>query len=327
MHTRNLHNLSTGAVGFGAMVLSPGMYGPIDDRSAVAALHAAIDAGCTLIDTSDGYGTAGHNESLVGRAIAGRRAEVQLETKFGFLLRPGADAHTFSVRYAFGRLAVNADPRYVRDYAHESLRRLGTDYLDVYYPHFPDPQVPFADTVGAVAELIHDGSVRHLGVSNVTAAQLRQAHAVHPVSVVQTQWAAWTPIDPELLDVIDEIGAGIVAWSPLGGGFLTATVTTVGDQDFRQAIDRYRPENLAANVDRYAPMRALAADLQITPGQLALAWLLHEHPRVVPIPGSRTVAHIRQNAQAADIVFDDDTVRRVRSVLAGIQPAGEMSVL
>lgn len=315
MRTRTLGGLSTGAIGFGAMVLSPGMYGPVDEATAATALQAAIDAGSTLINTSDGYGVAGHNEDIVGRAIGGRREDVQVATKFGFLLQPGADPHAFPVRYEFGQLAVNAEPRYVRAYAHESLRRLRTDYLDVYYPHFPDPQVPFAETVGAVADLIREGTVRHLGVSNVTAAQLREAHQVHPVSVVQTQWSMWSPADPDLLKAIDEIGAGIVAWSPLGGGFLTGTVTKLAENDFRHAIDRY------------APLRDLAADLGITPGQLALAWLLDQHPHVVPIPGSRTPEHIRQNTAAADIDLDDVTRRRVQEALAGLGPAGEMRVV
>jgi aryl-alcohol dehydrogenase-like predicted oxidoreductase len=226
--------LTVPAVGFGAMVLSPGMYGAVDEDRAERALSAALDAGSTFVDTSDGYGPDGHNERLVGRAVRSRRDEVVLATKFGFRLPDGAEAHRFQVGYGFGELAVNAHPSLVRGYAEQSLRELGTDRIDLYYPHFPDPQVPLADTVGAVADLVQDGLVRHLGLSNVTAAQLREAHAVHPVAAVQVEWSMWRPVEPDLLAAARELDVGLVAWSPLGGGFLTGSVTSVGDGDFRQ---------------------------------------------------------------------------------------------
>ncbi|HXV91689.1 MAG TPA: aldo/keto reductase, partial [Pseudonocardia sp.] len=270
--TRTLGSLTTSAIGFGAMVLSPGMYGEIDDDRGVRALHAALDAGATLLDTSDGYGVDGHNERLVGRALRerGNAEGVQVATKFGFRIPDGAPAHRFAVNYAFGELAVNADPRYVRGYAEQSLRNLGVDAIDLYYPHFPDPQVPLADTVGAVADLVGAGLVRHLGLSNVTAAQLREAHAVHPVAAVQTQWSMWQAPDPELLAAARELGVGTVAWSPLGGGFLTGTVQAIADDDFRTNVPRFSATHLAANNERYAPVRGIAADLGLTPGQLAL---------------------------------------------------------
>jgi aryl-alcohol dehydrogenase-like predicted oxidoreductase len=318
---RHLDELAVPAIGFGAMVLSPGMYGDIDDDRALTALRHAMDAGATFVDTSDAYGE-GHNESLVGRAIAGRRDEAVVATKFGLSIPDGAEPHAFPVAYAFGELAVNAEPRYVRGYAEASLRRLDIDTIDLYYLHFPDPQVPVEDTAGAVAELIDDGLVGHFGVSNVTADELRRAHATHPVTAVQVEWSMWKPISPELLAAADDLGAGIVAWSPLGGGFLTGTVTNLANADFRRNAPRFQGDNLAVNNERYAAVRRLAEDLAITPGQLALAWLLHQHPAVVPIPGSRTPAHIDENIDAAGINLHPDTLRQVDRVLSGTVPAG-----
>ncbi|MEU0659022.1 aldo/keto reductase [Streptomyces lavendulocolor] len=320
--TRRLGGLEVSALGFGAMVLSPGVYGEIDDARAERALLAAVDAGATLIDTSDGYGADGHNEWLIGRALRGRRDEVVIATKFGFRLPEGVEPHPFPVGYAFGELAVNADPKHVRGYAEASLRELGTDRIDLYYPHFPDPQVPLADTVGAVAELVEAGLVRHLGLSNVTADQLREAHAVHPVAAVQTEWSMWRHVDEELLAAARELGVGVVAWSPLGAGFLTGKVGTVQDGDFRQHMPRFDAENHRANNDRFAPVRGIAGELGITPAQLALAWLLDQDEHVVPIPGSRTPAHIRENLAAARVRLSPDVRDRLSAVLADTEVSG-----
>ncbi|MEU0667622.1 aldo/keto reductase [Streptomyces lavendulocolor] len=320
--TRRLGGLDVSALGFGAMVLSPGVYGEIDDARGERALLAAVDAGATLIDTSDGYGADGHNERLIGRALRGRRDEVVIATKFGFRLPEGVEPHPFPVGYAFGELAVNADPKHVRGYAEASLRELGTDRIDLYYPHFPDPQVPLADTVGAVAELVEAGLVRHLGLSNVTADQLREAHAVHPVAAVQTEWSMWRHVDEELLAAARELGVGVVAWSPLGAGFLTGKVGTVEDGDFRQHMPRFDAENHRANNDRFAPVRGIAGELGITPAQLALAWLLDQDEHVVPIPGSRTPAHIRENLAAARVRLSPDVRDRLSAVLAVTEVSG-----
>ncbi len=319
---RSLGALTVPAVGFGAMVLSPGMYGTVDEDGAQRALSAALDAGATFVDTSDGYGVDGHNERLVGRAVRSRRDEVVLATKFGFRIPAGAESHRFPVGYGFGELGVNAHPSLVRGYAEQSLRELGTDRIDLYYPHFPDPQVPLADTVGAVAELVEDGLVRHLGLSNVTAAQLREAHAVHPVAAVQVEWSMWRPVEADLLATARELGVGLVAWSPLGGGFLTGSVTSVGADDFRQHAPRFAAGNLERNNDRYAPVRAIAHELGLAPGQLALAWLLAQDPAVVPIPGSRTPAHIAENVESAQVVLHGDTLARVDQALAAFRPEG-----
>ncbi|WP_431969663.1 aldo/keto reductase [Nocardia sp. bgisy134] len=319
---RHLGEIPVSAVGFGAMVLSPGMYGAVDDDRGRTALRHAFDQGATLVDTSDGYGADGHNEQLIGRALRGRRDEVTVATKFGFRIPEGAAAHKFPVGFAFGELAVNAEPRYVRGYAEQSLRNLGTDVIDLYYPHFPDPEVPIEDTAGAVGELVADGLVRYLGLSNVTAEQLRRAHAAHPVQAVQAEWSMWRPVDPELLATARELGVGVVAWSPLGAGFLTGTVDRVGDDDFRANLPRFDAANLAANNDSYAALHAIATELGISRSQLALAWLLHQDPHVVPIPGSRTPSHIEDNLFAANIGLHADTLRRVDEVLGGVQAVG-----
>ncbi|MFJ3336033.1 aldo/keto reductase [Streptomyces sp. NPDC086766] len=325
--TRHLADLQTSAIGFGAMVLSPGMYGEIDDHRAVAALRTALDEGVTLIDTADGYGADGHNERLVGQALRGRRDQVTIATKFGFRIPEGAPAHRFPVSYTFGELAVNAEPRYVRGYAEQSLRNLGTDVIDLYYPHFPDPEVPLEDTVGAVADLVSEGLVRHLGLSNVTADQLRKAHAVHPVTAVQVQWSMWQPVDPDLHAAARELGVGLVAWGPLGGGFLTGTVQEVAEDDFRRNLPRFEAANLKANYDRYAPLRGIASDLGLTPAQLALAWLLHQDEHVVPIPGSRTPAHIADNLAAARVRLHPDTLARIDEALSRFTPEGTGTLL
>lgn len=304
------------------MVLSPGVYGDIDDERGERALLAALDAGATFFDTSDGYGEAGHNERLVGRALRSRRDEVVIATKFGFRIPEGAEPHTFPVGFAFGELAVNADPAYVRGYAEASLRELGTDRIDLYYPHFPDPQVPLTDTVGAVAELIEAGLVRHLGLSNVTAEQLRAAHAVHPVAAVQTEWSMWRPVDAELIAAARELGVGVVAWSPLGAGFLTGQVSEVRDGDFRQNNPRFDAANRQANHDRFAPVRGVAKELGLSPAQLALAWLLHQDPHVVPIPGSRTPSHIEENLAAARVTLPQDALTRLDEILRTTEVEG-----
>lgn len=322
---RRLGGLSVSAVGFGAMVLSPGMYGEVDDDRGEAAVRAALDAGVTFFDTSDGYGAAGHNERLLGRALRGRRDEVVVATKFGFRVPAGRPAHRFRVNLAFGELAVNNDPALVRGYAEQSLRELGTDRIDLYYPHFPDPEVPLEETVGAVAELVDAGLVRHLGLSNVTADELRRAHAVHPVAAVQTQWAMWHAPDAELLAAARELDVGVVAWSPLGNGFLAGGVERIGEGDFRANVPRFA--HLEANNDRYAPVRRIAAELGITPAQLALAWLLHQDAHVVPIPGSRTPAHIAENVAAARIELHPETLAAVDAALAAFRPEGTVEVV
>ncbi|MEU5861753.1 aldo/keto reductase [Nonomuraea sp. NPDC047529] len=323
MKTRELGTLQVPPLGFGAMVLSPGVYGDIDDTRAATALRAALDAGATHIDTSDAYGVDGHNERLVGRALKGRnRDEVVVATKFGLTIPDGEPSRPHPVGYAFNELRVNADPRLVRRYAERSLRNLDTDVIDLYYLHYPDPGVPVEETAGAMADLVRDGLIRHIGLSNVTAEQLRAAHAVHPVTAVQNEWSMWRPVEPALLAAARELGVGLVAWSPLGNGFLTGTVQRLDEGDFRHNAPRFSADNLAGNNDRYAPIRALATSLGITPAQLALSWLLHQDEHVVAIPGSRTPAHIRENLAAADLTLHPDTLARIDEALARFDVSG-----
>jgi aryl-alcohol dehydrogenase-like predicted oxidoreductase len=313
MHTRNLGGLETSAIGYGAMVLIDGMYGHADDAHSLATLQHAIDAGATLLDTADAYAD-GANELLVGRAIAGRRDDVQLATKWG-IVREGGRAFQHAHDQT---ILMDARPQRAREALEASLRRLGVDSIDLWYLHFPDPGVPIEESVGAMGELVAEGKVRHLGVSNVTAEQALAAHQAHPLAAVQGEYSLWTR-DPEreLLPVLRELGIGFVAWSPLGAGFFAAPVS-VGKpgQDFRTNHPRFRPENLAANRDRYAPLRGLASELGITPAQLALAWLLARD--AVPIPGTRTPAHLDENLAAADVVLDDDGLARIDE----LAPAG-----
>lgn len=320
MRTRQLGTLTVPAVGFGAMVLSPGLYGPIDDTHAERSLLQALDAGATFIDTSDGYGSDAHNERLIGRAFAGRRDEVVIATKFGYRRPPGVEGHTFEVSY--GTLAVNAEPQHVRGYALASLERLGTDWIDLYYPHFPDPTVPIEDTVGAIAALVDEGLVRHIGLSNVTADQLERAAAVHAISAVQCECSLWARPDAELVAAADRHGIGIVGWSPLGGGFLAGGLAALDSADIRSRFPRLAGANLALNNDRFEPIRAVATDLGLTPSQLALAWLLHQHSHLVPIPGSRTEAHIVENTGAAAIDLTPEQLRRIDIALDGFVPVG-----
>jgi aryl-alcohol dehydrogenase-like predicted oxidoreductase len=216
---------------------------------------------------------------------------------------------------------VNTEPRYVRQYALASLRRLGIDRIDLWYPHFPDPEVPIEDTVGAMGELVTEGLVAKVGLSNVTAEHLRRALAVHPVAAVQVEWSLWEPVHSELLALATEHGVGIVAWSPLGAGFLTGSID-LAENDFRTNFDRFAPEHLAANTARYAPQRGLAIQLGVTPGQLALAWLLHQSDSVVPIPGSRRPAHIDENLAAAAIELSVADLAEIDAARHDFAPTG-----
>jgi aryl-alcohol dehydrogenase-like predicted oxidoreductase len=323
MNSRRLGGLEVPAVGYGAMALSPGMYAPIDDQTGLAALRHVFERGAGFVDTSDAYGHDFHNEKLIGRALAEWHGdEVVVATKFGYRFPPEAKPHRVRVRYASREVAVNAEPRFVREYALASLRRLGVERIHLWYPHFPDPEVPIEDTIGAMADLVSEGLVAHLGLSNVGADQLRRAVAVHPIAAVQVEWSMWRPIEADLLAAAVEHGVGIVAWSPLGSGFLTGSVGRVADGDFRANFDRFTPDNLAANNERYAPMRELAVRRNLSPGQLALGWLLHQYESVVPIPGSRSPAHIDENLAAAAIELSLDDLATVDKARQAFEPAG-----
>ncbi|MFE2996623.1 aldo/keto reductase [Nocardia sp. NPDC059246] len=288
MRAQRLGNgLTVSAIGLGCMGFSQG-YGAADDAESAAAIRDAVEAGITVFDTAMSYGR-GHNERLVGQALAGTDALVA--TKFGI------------VRTETG-VGLDGRPEHVRGYCEESLQRLGRDAIDLYYLHRIDPEVPVAETVGAMAELVKAGKVRHLGISEATPQQLREAVAEHPIAAVQFEWSMlWRAPERDIVPVARELGVGIVPYSPLGRGLLTATLdsTTVADSDFRRNDPRFQGEHLDENLAQVAALRDLAARLGISAGQLALAWLLAQGPDIVPIPGSRRAARILENAAAAAV--------------------------
>ncbi len=291
MQQRSLGNAGSAvsAVGLGCMGFSQG-YGTVDDDESVAAIRVAIDSGITLFDTAMSYGR-GHNERLLARALRDAPESVWVATKFGI------------VRTEDG-VGLDGRPEHVRRYCEESLARLERDVIDVYYLHRVDPEVPVAETVGAMAELVNAGKVRQLGLSEATPEQLIQAAAVHPIAAVQFEWSMlWREPERDVVPAARELGIALVPYSPLGRGLLTATLdaNTVATSDFRRDDPRFQGENLADNLAQVTALREFAAGLDISAGQLALAWLLAQGSDVVPIPGTRRAARIRENAAAAAV--------------------------
>ncbi|GAA2350009.1 aldo/keto reductase [Streptomyces cuspidosporus] len=289
--TRHLGELAVSAQGLGCMGMSHG-YGAADDAQSIGTLRRALDLGVTLLDTSDFYG-AGHNEELIGRAIAGRRDEVVLATKFGFANRLGEPTE------------IRGDAAYVRQACEASLRRLGVDHIDLYYQHRVDPQVPIEETVGAMAELVRAGKVRHLGLSEAGAQTIRRAHAVHPIAALQSEWSLWTrDLEAEIVPVCRALGIGLVPFSPLGRGFLTGRYSSVeglAETDVRRTQPRFADGNLERNLAIVAKLNELAAEKGVTAGQLALAWVQHRGEDVVPIPGTRRQRYLEENLAALAI--------------------------
>ena len=277
-----------------------------DDAESTATIHRALDLGITFLDTSDVYGPH-TNEELVGRAIRGRRDGVQLATKFGIIRRPGGDERAF-----------RGDPPYVHQACAASLRRLGVDHIDLYYLHRVDPTVPIEETVGAMAELVAEGKVRHLGLSEVAAATLRRANAVHPITALQSEWSLWSrDIEDEVLPAARELGIGIVAYSPLGRGFLTGRFTSPQDLpagDFRSTNPRFVGENFRRNLDVVNQVRSLAGEKGCTPAQLALAWVQARGEDVVPIPGTKRRERLEENAAALEVTLSAADLARIEEV-------------
>ena len=287
------------ALGLGCMGMSE-FYGPSDEAASIATIHRALELGVTLLDTADMYG-AGHNEQLVGRAIRDRRSQVVLATKFGNIRGPNREF-----------LGVNGRPEYVREACDASLKRLGVEHIDLYYQHRVDPSVPIEDTVGAMAELVRAGKVRWLGLSEAAPATIRRAHAVHPISALQTEYSLWSR-DPEgeLLDTVRELGIAFVPYSPLGRGFLTGSIRKLEDlaaNDWRRHNPRFQGEAFAANVRLADTVQAMAAARGCRPAQLALAWLLAQGPDIVPIPGTRSVERLEENTGALRVTLGVDDV-------------------
>lgn len=303
---------AVGCLGYGAMVLE-GYYGASDDAQAVETIRRALDVGMTMIDSADAYGN-GHNETLVGRAIRDRRREAFIATKFGIVFNPEDTGTDLPTGWGFS-LKINGRPAYVRKALDASLERLGVDVIDLWYAHFPDPGTPIEDTASAMGEAVRAGKVRYLGLSNVTAEQVRRAHAVHPIAAVQYEYSLWRrEAETALLPALRELGIALVAWSPLGSGFLTGAVGSVEQNDFRANNPRFSAGNLPANRDRFAPFMDIATELGVTPAQLALAWLLHQGSDIVPIPGTRRPGRVDQNAKASAIKLDSATLRRINEL-------------
>jgi aryl-alcohol dehydrogenase-like predicted oxidoreductase len=280
-------------------------YGTADRAESIATIHRALDLGVTFLDTSDVYGE-GHNEELVGEAIAGRRDEVQLATKFSL------------TRDDRRGIAIDGRPERVRTAVEASLRRLRVDVIDLYYQHRVDPAVPIEDTVGAMAELVEQGKVRFLGLSEASAASIRRAVAVHPIAALQSEWSLWTrDLETEVVAVARECGIGIVPFSPLGRGFLTGAITSPADfeeDDWRRSHPRFTGEAFTANLRLVDAVRGMAAEKGVTPGQLALAWVLAQGEDVVPIPGTKRRSYLEENIAAAGVQLSAEDLTRLGEI-------------
>jgi len=291
-------------------------YGETDEDESTATIHRALDLGITFLDTADIYGSRmGDNERLVGRAIADRRDEAVLATKFG------------NFAHEDGRREIRGHPEYVREAVEASLERLGVDHIDLYYQHRVDKTVPIEETVGAMAELVAEGKVRHLGLSEASPDTIRRAHAVHPITALQTEYSLWTR-DPEdgILATIRELGIGFVAYSPLGRGFLTGRFRSeddFADDDFRKHQPRFRGDAFQRNWDLLERVQEIAAEKDVTPGQLALAWVLAQGQDVVPIPGTKRRTYLEENAAAVDVELTPDDLARIDEVFPRGVAAGD----
>lgn len=308
MQTRKLsEGLVVSALGLGCMGMS-GVYGAADEQAATDTIHQAIDLGVTFLDTADAYGK-GHNEILIGKAIADRRQRVVIATKFGLS----------DVSQGGYTVPVNGRPEYVRSACEASLRRLGVETIDLYYQHRVDPHTPIEETIGAMAELVTEGKVRFLGLSEASAATIRRAHAVHPIAALQSEYSLWSrDVEAEILPTCRELAIGFVPWSPLGRGFLTGQVKTLDDldaNDWRRVSPRFQGDNFGRNLDLVAQVQGMADAKNCTPAQLAIAWLLQQGDDLVPIPGTKRVSYLLDNLGALDVKLTIAELDRIDTIL------------
>jgi aryl-alcohol dehydrogenase-like predicted oxidoreductase len=315
MNRRRLGGLEVSAQGLGCMGMSE-FYGSTDEDEAVRTIHRARELGIDFLDTADMYGPF-TNERLVGRAVAGRHEDFVIATKFGSVR--GEDG-------SFG--GVRGDPDYVRSACDASLERLGVDHIDLYYQHRVDKNVPIEETVGAMAELVEQGKVRHLGLSEAAPDTIRRAHAVHPISALQTEYSLWTrDVEQEILPTCRELGIGFVPYSPLGRGFLSGRYRSADqfdEKDFRRLRGpRFQPGNIERNLEIVDRLEAFASEKGVTAGQLAIAWVMHQGDDVVPIPGTKRVRYLEENAAAADVRLSGDDLRRLDEIAPPGVAAGE----
>jgi len=309
-----LQGLEVSAVGLGCMGMSE-FYGQADEATNLSVLNAALDIGINFLDTADIYGS-GANERLLAKVLKTRRQEVVLATKFG------------NVHASDGALlGINGTPEYVHAACDASLARLGVDYIDLYYQHRVDPRVAIEETIGAMAELVKAGKVRHLGLSEASANTIRRAEKVHPIAALQGEYSLWTrDLEPAILPVCEELGIGVVACSPLGRGFLTGAIQRIEDldaADFRRGNPRFSAENFASNLQLVEIVSEIAREAGYTPAQVALAWLLDCAPYVVPIPGTHTIRHLKENALAVAVRLDESQFERLYGILREQPVAGE----
>ncbi|MBE1162504.1 aldo/keto reductase [Dyella sp. 7MK23] len=304
--------LEVSTVGLGCMGMSQS-YGPADEAESIATVHRAIELGCFFLDTAEVYGPFA-NEELLGRALQGKRDQVVLASKFGFKIENGKNVGT------------DSRPEHIREVVDASLKRLRTDHLDLLYQHRVDRQVPIEDVAGTVGDLVQQGKVRFFGLSEAGIDTLRRAHAVHPVSALQSEYSLWERnLEQEIIPALRELGIGLVSFSPLGRGFLAGEVKRAEDYpatDFRRHDPRYQGENYDANMQAAQVVRDIAADLHAKPGQIALAWILHQGQDIVPIPGTKRRTYLEENIAAASIALDDAQIKALDQALAPGKIAG-----
>ncbi|GLR78632.1 aldo/keto reductase [Azospirillum oryzae] len=315
MKQRNIGGiLSVSEIGLGCMGMSE-FYGPTDDAQSLATLERALELGVTHYDTADMYGS-GHNESLLARFLAGKRDRVTVATKFGIVRQPGEYARR-----------VDTSPAYVAQACDASLKRLGVETIDLYYAHRVNPDIPVEDTVGAMADLVKAGKVRALGLSEVSAATLRRAHAVHPIATVQSEYSLWTrDVEAAVLPACHELGISLVAYAPLGRGMLTGAVSSpdqFAENDFRRIAPRFAGDNFDRNLALVEQVKALAAQKGCTAGQVALAWLLAQGPEILPIPGTKRIKYLEENVGAAAVTLSDAEVKALSDALPPGVAAGD----